>query len=191
MGMAAAPEIAGTWIKGMSDKVTSEGTSQDGIMFARPAEPSAESGYKRPKGDPSWDKQKRGWKDKRGNVWQRDKSGHGKSRDNDGNVIDENEDHWDVQYPKGGYDNVYDNRHVREGEGKRGRFSPANTTVVVESHEIEIQDYLKKAGTMMYVYGVYKYEVEVKPRIEELQFLDFDYIILIGEILQKKMYNRL
>lgn len=51
------------------------------------------------------------WEDKWGNVWVKDKSNHGGS-------------HWDVQYPNGGYDNVYEDGHVREGKGGRGRFSP-------------------------------------------------------------------
>jgi RHS repeat-associated protein len=74
--------------------------------------PPPESGYVSPKNGSQWDKNKRGWVDKSGNVWVPDRL-HG--------------DHWDVQYPNGGYDNVYPDGSVRKGGGKRGKFSPAET----------------------------------------------------------------
>lgn len=49
-------------------------------------------------------------------MWVRDKTNHGGK-------------HWDVQYPNGGYDNVYEDGYVRPGKGGRGNFSPIEVTV--------------------------------------------------------------
>ncbi|MBT9137385.1 MAG: tRNA(Glu)-specific nuclease WapA [Firmicutes bacterium] len=80
-------------------------------VFNAKESPPPQSGYEPPKGGPVWDKEKRGWKDKRGNVWVPDPSKHGG-------------EHWDVQYPNGGYDNIYPDGAVRPGKGPRGMFSP-------------------------------------------------------------------
>lgn len=73
--------------------------------------PPESSGYIPPKSGPKWNADKGGYVDRYGNVWVKDKSNHGG-------------EHWDVQYPNGGYDNVYPDGKVREGKGTRGRFSP-------------------------------------------------------------------
>jgi len=77
-------------------------------MFAAPPK---SSGYVPPKKGTGKTKNG-GYMDKWGNEWVKDKSGHGG-------------EHWDVQYPNGGYDNVYPDGTVRRGSGPKGRFSPS------------------------------------------------------------------
>ena len=69
--------------------------------------PNPESGYKAPKGGAKWDKNKKGWKDKHGNVWVPDLSDNPHSGE-----------HWDVQGRRGGYINVYPDGSTRGGRGK-------------------------------------------------------------------------
>ena len=76
-----------------------------------PGKPTKEDGYIPPK---NWDGKKVkhskngkvGWPDKNGNIWVPTGPGplaHGGS-------------HWDVQFPNGGYDNVYPGGKVRPGK---------------------------------------------------------------------------
>ena len=78
---------------------------------------SEESGYTPPKkGDKKVKSNgKTGWLDKDGNVWVPVPTGSPQAHGGG---------HWDVQYPNGGYDNVYPDGHVRKGSGGRGVFSP-------------------------------------------------------------------
>lgn len=89
--------------------------------------PSDSSGYHPPKHGPKWDKEKKGWIDKWGNIWVKDKSEHGGK-------------HWDVQYPNGGYDNVYEDGEVRAGKGGRGRFSPIEMFTDSNNPNLQISD---------------------------------------------------
>ena len=105
--------------------------------------PNKESGYEPPSGGGRhWDKEKKGWIDKYGNVWVKDKTNHGG-------------EHWDVQYPNGGYDNVYNDGSVRKGKGGRGRFSPIE--INVNSQDVEILDNLGEAG-MIVIGAIVLYE---------------------------------
>ena len=108
--------------------------------------PPSSSGYLPPKGGPKWNKEKGGWEDKHGNVWIPDKYGHGEGR------------HWDVQYPNGGYDNVYDDGHVRAGKGKRGMFSPKTVNVATEPNAKVVKnsnDVVKTGLVTLGIYGIY------------------------------------
>jgi RHS repeat-associated protein len=73
-----------------------------------PGKPGAAEGFQDPKGGETWGKApngKWGWVDDKGNVWVPTGQGgaaHGGP-------------HWDVQDPKGGYDNVYPGGRVRPG----------------------------------------------------------------------------
>ena len=66
-----------------------------------PGKPSADEGFKEPKGGDRWvpnpNGRGYGWEDKRGNVW----VPTGQGGDAHGGP------HWDVQDPLGGYENVY------------------------------------------------------------------------------------
>lgn len=93
-------------------------------------------GYKSPKKGPKWDKNKKGWVDKGGNVWV--------------------PDNWDVQYPRGGYDNVYPDGHVRKGKGGRGQFSPSNFNILDNS----LIDGLNYVNNAIHTYKKVQYTFE-------------------------------
>jgi RHS repeat-associated protein len=83
--------------------------------------PPSSAGYKAPKTKGSVEPTKApngqiGWPDKSGNVWVPVPAGHPNAHGGE---------HWDVQYPNGGYDNVYPDGFVRKGKGPRGKFSPS------------------------------------------------------------------
>jgi len=83
-------------------------TDEKGNPVVSPGEqPTDKDGYVPPKNGPRWNKEKKGWEDKFGNVWvpapTGSKTGHGGG-------------HWDVQSPGGGYTNVYPGGGVRGGK---------------------------------------------------------------------------
>ncbi|NJS14089.1 MAG: hypothetical protein HC788_05080 [Sphingopyxis sp.] len=77
-------------------------------MNKEPGQPGAKDGYKPPKGGPRIVKApngKKGWLDNKGNVWvptgpKGSPGAHGGP-------------HWDVQGPRGGYENVYPGGRTR------------------------------------------------------------------------------
>jgi len=107
--------------------------------------PPSEVGYRTPKGKGKTGTVKlpngqRGWGDADGNVWVPIPEGH---------PLAHGGEHWDVNYPNGGYDNVYPpDGHVRKGSGPRGSFSPEGKRIVMESTGI--------GGTALLLYGVYR-----------------------------------
>jgi len=99
--------------------------------------------YEPPKGGDKWDTETKSWVDKYGNKWKKDKSNHGGP-------------HHDVQYPNGGYDNVYEDGSVRAGKGRRGRFSPID--IYVDSSEVSLENAEEAAiitiGTVVIYEGI-------------------------------------
>ena len=111
---------------------------QSGEKVTSKEVPPKKSGYEPPKGGPRTGKTKdgkKGWLDKDGNVWVPDTL---------------HKDHWDVQYPNGGYDNVYRNGAVRPGHGPRGEFSPPGLRKI----EIDGDEILKDSAIISgIIYG--------------------------------------
>ncbi|MDR1203002.1 MAG: NPCBM/NEW2 domain-containing protein, partial [Tannerellaceae bacterium] len=115
--------------------------------------PPSSSGYNPPKGGPKKDNETHGWVDNNGNIWVPDKSGHGG-------------DHWDVQYPNGGYDNVYPDGSIRAGAGGRGKFSPSITidkAAIGTSSIIAAGAYVVYQGTQWVVQQVLPYALVLAP----------------------------
>ena len=80
---------------------------EKGRPVVRPGQqPTEKDGYIAPKDGPKWNKEKKGWEDKYGNVWVPAPT---KS------PLDHSGGHWDVQSPKGGYTNVYPGGKIRGG----------------------------------------------------------------------------
>jgi RHS repeat-associated protein len=82
----------------------------------------------------------KGWPDADGNVWVPIPEGH---------PLAHGGEHWDVNYPNGGYDNVYPpDGHVRKGSGGRGKFSPPGKRIVSDTAAV--------GGTALLLYGTYR-----------------------------------
>lgn len=81
-----------------------------------------------------------GWPDADGNVWVPIPEGH---------PLAHGGEHWDVNYPNGGYDNVYPpDGNVRKGSGGRGKFSPPGKRIVSGATVV--------GGTGVILYGSYR-----------------------------------
>jgi hypothetical protein len=81
-----------------------------------------------------------GWPDTDGNVWVPIPEEH---------PLAHGGEHWDVNYPNGGYDNVYPpDGAVRKGGGPRGKFSPQGKRIVIGAAEA--------GGTAILMYGAYR-----------------------------------
>ncbi len=89
-------------------KLSDRPLDDDGNPVVDPKEvPREEDGYVPPKKGPKWDKEKRGWVDKNGNVWKPQPTGSAGAHGGG---------HWDVQSPGGGYTNVYPGGKIRGGQ---------------------------------------------------------------------------
>ena len=95
--------------------------------------PPPSSGYQPPKGKKpgdAWNKERKGWEDKNGNIWVPDRAGHGINRQNG------DSDHWDVQNKDGtGYINVGADGNKWGGRGKAPKIPEKNN---VSKTEIDI-----------------------------------------------------
>ena len=106
--------------------------------------PPREVGYVPPKGKEKVVPTKapngqKGYPNSSGNVWVPIPEGHSLAHGGE---------HWDVNYPNGGYDNVYTDGHVRKGSGPRGLFSP-------EGKRIETDTEIA-GGSILILYGAYR-----------------------------------
>lgn len=82
----------------------------------------------------------KGWLDNDGNIWVPVPRGH---------PLAHGGEHWNVNYPNGGYDNVYPPEgHVRKGSGGRGKFSPSGKRIVMDTTAV--------GGTAILFYGAYR-----------------------------------
>ena len=106
---------------------------ESGEVTQKGTPPPPSSGYQPPKGKKpgdAWNKERKGWEDKNGNIWVPDRAGHGINRQNG------DSDHWDVQNKDGtGYINVGADGNKWGGRGKAPKIPEKNN---VSKTEIDI-----------------------------------------------------
>ena len=129
--ISAVMQSGNLYVYCMNDPVMYVDESGEVTQKGTPPPPS--SGYQPPKGKKpgdAWNKERKGWEDKNGNIWVPDRAGHGINRQNG------DSDHWDVQNKDGtGYINVGADGNKWGGRGKAPKIPEKNN---VSKTEIDI-----------------------------------------------------